>query len=368
MMNIGETIKKLRREKDMTQEQLAEYLNITTQAVSKWETGLSLPDITLVPMLANIFDTSADVLLGVDIEAKEKKIQEIIKKAHEYSSKGYDEQSAEIIKEGLKLFPNSYSLFSELMYNFWNIRKITENAEKRAEITKEVIRLGEKILAECTEDSLRHGAIQILCYTYPKINEEEKALALAVKMPPSHLSKESLLTSIYSGTKRFEIMRKNTFNTINELILEIICNNAPLDNGSKPYSTEELIQINKKVIALITLMVEDGNYGFLQQNMAWKHIDIAVFYAQLNDYDNAVENLKIAVKHSIISDEEYDPDKKYTCLLFRGMKYGGVSHNTQSNDSLHQLEEMKKPVFDPIRERADFIEIEEELKKHAKKH
>ena len=66
-MNLGETIKKLRRQKDITQEQLAEYLNISSQAVSKWETDLSLPDITLIPMLANIFDVSADVLLGIDV-------------------------------------------------------------------------------------------------------------------------------------------------------------------------------------------------------------------------------------------------------------------------------------------------------------
>jgi transcriptional regulator with XRE-family HTH domain len=61
-MNLGEIIKKLRMQKDMTQEQLAEYLNISSQAISKWETNVSLPDITLVPVLANIFDVSADVL------------------------------------------------------------------------------------------------------------------------------------------------------------------------------------------------------------------------------------------------------------------------------------------------------------------
>ena len=64
-MNFGETIKKLRKQKDMTQEQLAEYLNISPQAISRWEINSTLPDITLIPMLANIFDVTTDMLLGV---------------------------------------------------------------------------------------------------------------------------------------------------------------------------------------------------------------------------------------------------------------------------------------------------------------
>ena len=66
-MNIGTVIKKLRQERGMVQEQVAEYLNVSTQAVSRWETGSALPDITQVPALANLFNCSADILLGVDV-------------------------------------------------------------------------------------------------------------------------------------------------------------------------------------------------------------------------------------------------------------------------------------------------------------
>ena len=319
-------------------------------------------------MLANIFETSADVLLGVDVDAKEKRIEEIVAKAREYSCKGYDKQSAEILKEGLKTYPNSYTLMQQIMSNIWSLRDEPENADKRDDMTNEVIRLGEKILAECTADSVRLGAMQILCYTYPDIGEEEKAVELANKMSPSYLSSSNLLAEIYKGTKKFDIIRSNIFNHIDSLLFDMTRNNAPLDDGSKPYSTEELIEINKKAIAFIDLMIEDGNYGFFRQHISLKHIDIAIFYARLFDYENAVENLKIAAKHSIINEEEYNSDKKYTCLLLRGMEVGGVGYNTEDNDSLHQLKEMKSPAFDPIRSRADFVAIEEELKKHAKKH
>ena len=89
-MNIGETIKKLRKQKDMTQEQLAEYLNISPQAVSRWEISSTLPDITLVPMIANIFGVTTDMILGVDIDAKEKRIEGIRKEAEDLILKKTD--------------------------------------------------------------------------------------------------------------------------------------------------------------------------------------------------------------------------------------------------------------------------------------
>lgn len=366
-MNIGETLKKLRRENNMTQEQLAEYLNISTQAVSKWETHLSLPDITLIPMLANIFDTSADVLLGIDISAKEKRIQDVVDRAEKYLYTGYHVKAAEIFREGLKEYPNSYKIMNGLMHCIWKERDDQKTEDKRNEMTKEVISLGEKILAECTDDALRHNAIQILCYTYPDAGETEKAVALAKKMPHTGLSSQNLLSQIYSGNKRFETRRSNLFESIGFLILDMTCNSGPLDDGSRPHTTEDVIVIRKKVIAILETMIEDGNYGFYRQTMTWTYIDMAVFYARLKKYDSAIENLKLAAEHSIKYDEEYDPDTEYTCLLFRGMKFGGVLHHIAENESMHQLNEMKDSAFDPIRQNKDFIEIEEKLKKYAKK-
>jgi len=193
-MNFGETIKKLRRQKDMTQEQLAEYLNISTQAVSRWETNSSLPDITLIPSLANIFDVSADILLGIDINNKEKRIQEISANALKYFRDGYNDKAVEILRDGLKEYPNSYHLMFDIIQNLWI--KTTERTE---EDKKEVIYFGEKILAECTDDNIRHEAIHWLCDVYSKIGENEKAEKLALKMPFAGQSRDELLTTIYTG-------------------------------------------------------------------------------------------------------------------------------------------------------------------------
>ena len=63
-ITIGENIKKLRLEKGITQEQLAEILNVSNAAVSKWERGGSFPDITLLFPLSDYFDVTVDELMG----------------------------------------------------------------------------------------------------------------------------------------------------------------------------------------------------------------------------------------------------------------------------------------------------------------
>ena len=58
-MDFGNNLKKLRKEKNLTQEELAECLNVSPQTVSKWENNLSMPDITVLPLMADFFGISS---------------------------------------------------------------------------------------------------------------------------------------------------------------------------------------------------------------------------------------------------------------------------------------------------------------------
>ena len=80
-MNIGEKTKFLRKEKKVTQEELAEYLHISSQAVSKWETGASSPDIDLLPKLAIFFGTSLDMLLDFDQSQVDAAVEALVRES-----------------------------------------------------------------------------------------------------------------------------------------------------------------------------------------------------------------------------------------------------------------------------------------------
>ena len=78
MKSIGETIATLRKEKGMTQSQLAEKMNVTDKAVSKWERDLSCPDINSIPKLAEVLDVSVEELLSAQSKKESHKVDEII--------------------------------------------------------------------------------------------------------------------------------------------------------------------------------------------------------------------------------------------------------------------------------------------------
>ena len=76
---IGERIRYLRLQNKMTQEQLADHLGISYQSVSRWENGMTYPDISFLPAIAKYFSVTVDYLLGQDEEEKKKKIQKQIR-------------------------------------------------------------------------------------------------------------------------------------------------------------------------------------------------------------------------------------------------------------------------------------------------
>ena len=76
--SIGEMISSLRKEKRMTQNDLAEKMNVTDKAVSKWERNLSCPDVNSIPKLADILGTTVEELLNAQSKKENNKIDEII--------------------------------------------------------------------------------------------------------------------------------------------------------------------------------------------------------------------------------------------------------------------------------------------------
>ena len=81
-LNLGEKIRELRRRDGRTQENLAEALGVTSQAVSRWEAGGSYPDMELMPSIANYFGVTIDELFGYENE-RTKKIDNMVRTIHD---------------------------------------------------------------------------------------------------------------------------------------------------------------------------------------------------------------------------------------------------------------------------------------------
>ena len=119
-MKIGEKIKALRKAKNISQEALAKVLGVTFQAVSKWETNTTAPDVSLIPSIASFFGVSIDELFDYNVWENEKEVDEICRRA--YKCRYNNPVEAEkILREGLKQFPANENLLTVLVYTLWAI-------------------------------------------------------------------------------------------------------------------------------------------------------------------------------------------------------------------------------------------------------
>jgi transcriptional regulator with XRE-family HTH domain len=102
MLYLSENIRRFRLLKSLTQEDIAEYLNISPQSVSKWERGESYPDMSLLPALANIFDTSIDALIGMDNIRSEETRLRIHGSATEFQRNGDYAAAEKVYRDALR--------------------------------------------------------------------------------------------------------------------------------------------------------------------------------------------------------------------------------------------------------------------------
>ena len=182
---IGKTIRRLRKERNFTQEELAEQLNISAQAVSKWENGTSMPDISQVVPLASVFGVTTDVLFGVEGTNAAEEAYRIVGEAEEI--KRYGELSAYLaaydhLLEGLQKYPNNLILLNNCV-GFGLSLCLPENgwlyaAERADEIAAETDRQAGLIIT-CSKnpsDVLRAHQVRLFLYSsrgeYGKAAEE----------------------------------------------------------------------------------------------------------------------------------------------------------------------------------------------------
>lgn len=225
-MEIGATIKKLRRGKDMTQEDLAEFLNISSQAVSRWETNLAMPDINMLPSLANLFGVTIDELMGMDEIRNQAYLDETYRLAHEYISNSQYTEAANILRKAIKTFPGNYGLLSELAISlsFGDV-----STKEGINATNEAIALCERVLANSTSEKLRSTTRTDLCFLYKITGADQKAVELSHTLPHVWESREMILPEILEGQESTDHLKK-AIHTILVLLSEKI---STVESGEK---------------------------------------------------------------------------------------------------------------------------------------
>ncbi|MBE6725580.1 MAG: helix-turn-helix domain-containing protein [Ruminococcaceae bacterium] len=338
---IGKNIRKARREKDMTQDTLAERLAVTESAVSQWEVGKTVPDLMLIPALCAVLGVTSDWLLGVNEEKRREEIAEISSRASDLASRGHESEAAGLLEDALKRYPNDEELIDGLLF--------IENNKDRA------IELGEWMLKNSTDESNRRDAIQCLVYAYREKGDLARAKELAYSMPPIHQTSDFLLNAVLDGEEWARHIRD-----LRSSLLDWLAFYIGIGGG------EDAEYAAKKVISLFELLYDDGDYGFAHGRLYDSWIILAKAAAGRKEIGETVKDLTEAAKHALAFDAYVDaPEYTHTSVLFCGTHKPNVGLNFKENIAQGLLNAMSDPVFDFLRAMPEFEAIRAKIEPSA---
>ena len=287
-LKIGEKIRELRKRDGRTQEEVAEALGVSNQAVSKWESQSGYPDMETVPALANYFGVTIDELFGYDGEW-EARIREIMQKADAILNRqGEMEDCILLLRGAVQEFPANADLLVRLGYalNYEGWRKYggrsyTDEAHPhptpdtaynlRNEYWEEAAAVFERTLGMNLGTEDRETVIPILLNIYSERGETDKADALARKAPTVRNGREVLLTMVWNDS-----VRKHNGECLLAL-LDLFCSQLiGATAGSSHVGYPETIRLLRAAVSLCDSLFPDGNCQYA-------HVWLAQLYTFLTN-------------------------------------------------------------------------------------
>ena len=359
-LNIGKTIKSLRKERDITQEAFAEVLGVSCQSVSRWENDSCYPDIEMIPTIASFLGISVDKLMGIDEQAEKVAVDRYLNEFQQAISVGNMDACIRIAREGVAEFPNNYRLLNKLMYALFVAGDDTGNIpdweENRSKYDAEIVALGERIIKHCPDTEIRFEATARLAFHYCGLGKKEKGRAIYETLPSMRHCKEQAIWWALSEEEKLPYARdflRKSYEALSYALYRLV----------KLVSAEDALKVIEKTDALDAVIC-DGN-AF---EASWGNVDLACYrakcYVALLRYDEAIEEVKRSAGLAKAFDHRPE-EEKVTSLLLGDQVRKRSSFETADSRPLREILRdswLADEAFDPIRDTAEFQAVLEQLK------
>lgn len=366
-IHIGENIKKLRLEKELTQEALADFLGVTFQSISRWERGESYPDITMLPCVAAFFGVSVDSLLGVSEASNEEKIREYL---DIYDNMKLKDSTLAFKKyeAAVKEFPGDYRIlirYMELLQEEKLFNNSTDMSRSGAckKASEKISKIYESIQKHCTDDSIRIRSKRVMishllwmhdCERDEKgdfiFNKEhlDRAKKIAESLPSICDSRE--MVTITNRENYYETHKKALEELIFLLHEELLgyCLNRDASDKIKQY---EALQ------NLLELIYPDNDYGKNCFNRLYNYGHLGHLYHQVGDDENALRLLKTAAEYAKELDNAPDGSERAK----RFYNYGTAYRELSACEFMKTVMTEHYPLSEEFKSTKEFKEIIETL-------
>lgn len=235
-IQLGEKIKVLRKSRGLSQNALAQYLGVSFQTVSKWETGATMPDIALIPSIAAFFHVSTDELFGYNPLDIEERIMEICRAT--WPDRDSDPAKVEqILRKALRQYPGNDILLANLLYVI-----------RTPDRYDEVVKLCRIIIESTPNADIKYDALRILAQTYKAMGEYTLTRETLAQIPEIYFTQLQLRAMLLEGEDMYEpaCLQKNL---AAEWLVEMLMRLAQYDrqNGRADNAAKRL-EMAEKII------------------------------------------------------------------------------------------------------------------------
>ncbi len=323
-MSIGTNIYTLRKERRLTQAQLAEKLGVSEQAVSKWENEISVPDVSLFPAIASLFKVSIDRLFDYHQVNIAEAVSHILKKTETCADLNLN---IEMLEKGLQRYPNSPELKTQLAHllfmrylNFSHYlntssAKNEETGDEREQTIQRAISLCRDVADNCTDASKADHALNILQKIYCELGDYRAALNAIEKLSPDNYRAKLMGKAQILAYKKDDEFYEFTERRMLDLYIDMnIFFNLKCTYlmGCGEYEKALAWSLAHEKLASV---FDDGCPGFFMPYKTWNIFGMAQAYMKLGDKENCLEQLKrilplLALTNHELKDEDYHIAKR----------------------------------------------------------
>ena len=353
-IKIGNIIRELRSRDSRKQEDLANALGVTCQAVSRWEASKGYPDIEMIPAIANFFHVSIDELFGYDGD-RERKISDILEESQRAINSNEDlTNCVEMLREAVEEFPADYRLLINLGFALhvhgWRMHGLkgrigagsdygtidTDHASRNS-YWQEAMKVFEKLLKIKDSFPEKDAVILIMVADYSKMGQFDKAKELAEKQNSVYVSRECLMIHATEDEERDRYLGEAIISVMNELknLIEtaVTTKKSLVKDG---VSVQKLIALAEFYESLF----DDGRLGIAHTNVRDLYVCSSIFEASCGDIEKAMEYFDRGFEHhitykSILQSEEYSYSSPLFSKVINSFNHKGCKHLMKQKVSSH---------------------------------
>lgn len=358
-MTIGERIKELRKKNDITQEKLANYLNISYQAVSKWECGVTMPDLSMIVPLTKLLHTTADELLGItEVPVDERKAY-FDAEYEEFWNKEDKEADYQIALQAFTEYPGDfrylhwlasaeyYTAFDENYRNGGSLDFFHERMEQS-------IKHYQMLYEDCKDEKLRNSALWGLVLDYKFTNRYEEARKYAELYPEGRENdRDDALALCLQGEELWRLKQKIVEKSFGKFCYALV-DMWYYFSSDKSISAAQKMEILDAYETIIHAFFPDGNYfgfNYEMKDICYKR---AHFLMEEGDHESAVRALAEAKKCAVELNRVIAEGKiRYTCPILKD--YEREYKVLRPADELECWQDVVQSIFfAPLKDREDY--------------